>query len=128
MLAQGFQSKRNKGQRTLVLLADREEVPSVTTRLKNINPVQCGIVVAVMEGLISLVFVIFAIPISMMAQSALHPSTFSPILLIFFPVIYAVLGFLIGVITAWIYNVVAGFTGGIELRFESTQAGVPELG
>jgi hypothetical protein len=32
-----------------------------------------------------------------------------------FPVLYAVLGFVVTLLTAWLYNVVAGAVGGIEL-------------
>lgn len=32
-----------------------------------------------------------------------------------FPVLYAVLGFVVTALTAWLYNVVAGAVGGIEL-------------
>jgi hypothetical protein len=34
------------------------------------------------------------------------------------PVFYGVLGFLLGILAAWIYNVVAKWTGGIEFEVE----------
>jgi hypothetical protein len=34
---------------------------------------------------------------------------------VIFPVLYAVLGFLATLLTAWLYNVVAAAVGGIEL-------------
>ena len=34
---------------------------------------------------------------------------------ILFPFVYAVMGFLIGALTAWIYNLIAGWVGGIQL-------------
>ena len=34
---------------------------------------------------------------------------------IFLPILYGVLGFLAGALTAWIYNLIAGWVGGIEL-------------
>ncbi len=41
-----------------------------------------------------------------------------------FPVMYGVIGFLGGVIDAFLYNIIAGWIGGIELHFEEqTQAG-----
>jgi amino acid permease len=36
---------------------------------------------------------------------------------VFMPLVYAPFGFLFGVITAAIYNLVARFTGGLELQF-----------
>jgi hypothetical protein len=35
---------------------------------------------------------------------------------IIFPIIYAILGFVIGVIGAWVYNLLARWVGGIELE------------
>jgi hypothetical protein len=40
------------------------------------------------------------------------------IMCIFLPVFYAVFGGLFGMLAAWIYNVVAGWTGGIEFEVE----------
>lgn len=34
------------------------------------------------------------------------------------PIIYAIIGFIIGILTAWIYNIFASWVGGIELEFE----------
>jgi hypothetical protein len=34
---------------------------------------------------------------------------------VIFPVLYGVLGFLVTLLTTWLYNVVAGAVGGIEL-------------
>jgi hypothetical protein len=36
--------------------------------------------------------------------------------IIVLPIIYGVIGFVVGLITAWIYNMVAGATGGIEIE------------
>ena len=36
--------------------------------------------------------------------------------IIIFPVIYAILGFVTGIIGGWLYNVIAGWVGGIELE------------
>ena len=37
---------------------------------------------------------------------------------IFIPVLYAVMGGLLGMLMAWIYNVVASWVGGIEFEVE----------
>lgn len=39
-----------------------------------------------------------------------------------FPIVYGVLGFLGGIITAGIYNVTSGWVGGIEVEFEEKPA------
>jgi hypothetical protein len=37
------------------------------------------------------------------------------------PIFYAVLGFIVGAIIALVYNVVAGFVGGLEIEVESNE-------
>ena len=37
-------------------------------------------------------------------------------LLIVIPVVYGVIGFIIGGVASWLYNIVAGVTGGVELE------------
>jgi len=46
------------------------------------------------------------------------PAIFSGVFVIFLPIIYAILGFIVGVITAFIYNLVAKWTGGVEFTTE----------
>jgi hypothetical protein len=76
-------------------------------RLAHIAPLQLGIVL----GIVSLVGAASAG--SGTGAQAL-PAIFSGIFLIFLPVIYAVLGFIGGVISAFVYNLIAKWTGGIE--------------
>ncbi len=42
--------------------------------------------------------------------------------IVIFPIMYAIGGFLSGVISAFIYNIVAGKFGGIEVDLQNTQA------
>ncbi len=92
------------------------------TRLKNINPVQCGIVLAVMYAFLGIVFVVLMAPfmalISTMGMNnqAGNPfSSFGFAGLLVFPIMYGVLGFISGLLSAFIYNLVAGWTGGVEI-------------
>jgi len=39
--------------------------------------------------------------------------------LVVLPVVYGVLGFILGALTAWLYNLVASWTGGLELELEA---------
>ena len=41
--------------------------------------------------------------------------------IILFPVMYGLMGFLIGALTAWLYNLAAGAMGGIEMEFEAPE-------
>jgi hypothetical protein len=38
--------------------------------------------------------------------------------IIFFPLLYGVLGFLMSMLFAWLYNIIAGMVGGIELEVQ----------
>lgn len=49
------------------------------------------------------------------------PAIFSGVFVIFLPIIYAVVGFIGGVIAAFIYNLVAKWTGGVEFTTEDVQ-------
>ncbi len=90
-------------------------------RLARISPLQLGIVLAVLYGLLSL---IVFVPMGLLfsghhsvgsATSATPAFPFSGIFLLAMPVLYAIMGFISGVIGAAVYNVVAKFTGGIEV-------------
>ncbi|MBW8782459.1 MAG: hypothetical protein JF599_11305 [Verrucomicrobia bacterium] len=97
-------------------------------RLKKIAPLQLGKVLAITYGLLSLVMVPFFLLFS--AVASLAPTAQSgpgmiPMMLgmgigflIIAPVLYAVMGFVTGVIGAFVYNLVAGWVGGIEVEVE----------
>jgi hypothetical protein len=93
-----------------------------TTRLRSINPVQLGIVLGVIYGVFGL---IAGLIIAMMGSitTPLSPSYFivghvGYFAIVAFPVGYFVAGFIGGIIVAALYNLVAGWTGGIEFTFE----------
>ncbi len=80
-------------------------------------------------GLIVGFFVSIAAVIGSMIGSSLEGTT-EPLVglflgvgsIIFFPILYGVMGFIGGIITAAIYNFVVRFTGGLELEFEGEKA------
>ena len=59
-----------------------------------------------------------------MAQPQMFPGGFV-VMAIVFPIMYAVLGFIFGVIGAAIYNLVAGWTGGIEFTLSDVVPALP---
>jgi hypothetical protein len=44
---------------------------------------------------------------------------------IFLPVLYGILGFVMGILVAWLYNVFAGLVGGIELEVQRLLEAAP---
>jgi len=97
----------------------------VVTRLRNINPIQCALVSGVLYALLGVIFALFFAPIMSITTALMPPGTpraaagFSMVTLILFPIVYAVLGFIGGLITAFFYNLVARWTGGIEVTLDS---------
>jgi hypothetical protein len=97
-------------------------------KLKRIAPVKFGIVLGILYGLISLIFIPFILLGAL--ASAFAPAQgdaaiqhgiatgVSVVLCIAFPFIYAGMGCLLGMLMAWLYNVVAGWVGGIEFEVE----------
>jgi hypothetical protein len=94
-------------------------------RLTHIAPLQLGIVLGILYGIVSLILVPFfalaalagvrgggphGIPVGMMMGG----------FVILLPFIYAIFGFIGGVISAAVYNLIAKWTGGIE--FTTTEA------
>jgi hypothetical protein len=98
-------------------------------RLANVNPLKLGITLGVIYGIVSLIIVVplFLLMSLVGAASAAKgngqalPALFSGVFIIFLPVIYAVLGFIGGVIMAFVYNLVAKWTGGVEFTTEEVQ-------
>lgn len=101
----------------------------MTRRLKRIAPVKFGLISGIIYGLISLVFVPFfllsfglALVLPHAQQNSALPEglgvAFGALLCLFFPVVYAVMGGLFGMLAAWLYNVAASWVGGIEFEVE----------
>lgn len=82
------------------------------TRIIRISPVQSAKTIGLVLGGVSLPFVLF------MAGVYLATSREEPLLamgtLVGMPIAYTVLGFLLTLVIAWIYNLVAARTGGVE--------------
>lgn len=90
-------------------------------RLTNVSPLKLGITLAVIYGIMSLIlivpfFLIFSLIGAASARTGAQPLPiiFTGVFVIFLPIIYAILGFIGGVIAAFVYNIVAKWTGGIE--------------
>lgn len=89
-----------------------------------------GVLYAALGLIFGLFFSLFGLAFgSMMSQygesGGMFGAMFGVGAIIFLPIFYGVLGFIGGALTAWIYNMIAGATGGIEVEFENPAPPVP---
>lgn len=92
-------------------------------RLKRFAPLQLGIVMAVTYAMLALVLVPFFMIGGMLAPNASGmPMLFLGIGALILPVVYGAMGFVAGVIGAFVYNLAAKWTGGIEVTVEDAPA------
>ncbi len=99
-------------------------------KLKRLAPLQAGKMLAAFYGLLSLLFVPFVLLfMTLGGMAARSQGSMAPLpfmfgmgmgFLVFVPIFYAGLGFVFGVIGAFIYNLLAGWIGGFEMDFEQT--------
>jgi hypothetical protein len=100
-------------------------------KLKRIAPLQAGKMLAALYGAISLIMVPFVLVFMAIGSFAARQQggaglPAAPLMLgmgmgfvILLPFFYALMGFLAGVIGAWVYNLIAGPVGGLEFEFEA---------
>lgn len=92
-----------------------------TVEIKYLHPLQAGKVLAVMYAFVALLMIpVFLIgPVLQQggAGGGAAAAGGAAIVLVMLAV-YPVMGFIGGVIMAWFYNIVVGFTGGIRLDLE----------
>ena len=101
----------------------------MTTRLRSVNPLQLGLFIACLYLLLGLITALLMGPLLTMMAASMHmpmPMSMGFGTIIFMTFFYAVFGFVGGIISAFMYNLVASLTGGVELTFEGTA--VPAAG
>jgi hypothetical protein len=100
-------------------------------RIKRIAPLQAGKMLGVLYACMGLIFLPFFALAGLAGAFAQHaqqaqnapglPALTAGIMFgfgIFIPIIYGVMGFVFGIIMAAIYNLIAGWIGGIEVEVE----------
>lgn len=99
----------------------------MTKRIKKIAPLQLGKVLAVVYALGTVVFLPFFIIFTVVSSLLQHAGDAPQMVgflgmgigfMLFMPIVYGIMGFITGVVIAFIYNLVAGWIGGIELELE----------
>jgi hypothetical protein len=93
--------------------------------IKRIGPVSCakisGTLYAILGILIGGIFSLIALAggfASNTPEAAGAGAIFSVGAIVIFPILYGVSGFVATLIAAWLYNVVAGLVGGIEMEVQ----------
>jgi hypothetical protein len=99
--------------------------------IKRIGVISCAKVMAVLYAGIGLVigglYALFALigGGAMMASGASEGAVGGGVMMglglamvVIAPIVYGLLGFLGGLLTAWLYNLAAGFAGGIEIEVQ----------
>ncbi|MEZ6059167.1 MAG: hypothetical protein R3C19_02280 [Planctomycetaceae bacterium] len=84
-------------------------------RLKRVGVLSLGKVFGVMGLMVGGIFVVVSLE---EAQGPVEVFAFDTAMVIVAPLAYGAAGFFSGIVYAFIYNVIAGVTGGIELEFD----------
>lgn len=101
-----------------------DQLPTSTKRrIKRIAPLQLGKMLAILYGIMGLLFIPFLLLVTAFAsqmpgQQRVGFMALGAGFAVFFPLIYAAMGFVFGVLGALIYNLVAKWVGGIEVEVE----------
>ena len=91
-------------------------IHTMKKQLTYVTPTQAGIVLGALYGFIALIIAPFALLVALFGNGD-DASHFGRVLFsIFLPVLYAVVGFISGIIVAALYNLIVKWTGGIEFE------------
>jgi len=90
----------------------------MTQQIRRIDPVSAAKVCAVLYGLMGLIFIPFVLVIRSFTPADQVASGFGFGLgfAIAMPIVYAIIGFIFTLISAAVYNLIAGWVGGIEIE------------
>jgi prepilin signal peptidase PulO-like enzyme (type II secretory pathway) len=92
--------------------------------LRRIEPLRAanvaGVVYAILTGAIAAIALPFFLALAVLVPSddMAHPAALLPLLLLY-PILGAVMGWISGLLTAAIYNMVVRWTGGLELDLQA---------
>lgn len=90
-------------------------VAAGTMRIRRIGVLQMAKVMAITYALIS-VIVVVPMMLFMMVAGGGNGAGVSAIAMLFAPILYGIAGFIGGAVGAFVYNLVAGWVGGMEIE------------
>jgi hypothetical protein len=88
-------------------------------RLTSVAPLRAGIVLAILYGFLALIIAPFLLIAGLVGARAggAGAGIGMAVFAVAMPFLYAAIGFVFGVIGAALYNLIARWTGGLELEF-----------
>ena len=93
-------------------------------RIRSFGVAQMAKVMGVLYLVLGVIFaVIFGLVTSMAPAGEMAGTGFGVGFLVVMPLLYGAFGFVFGALIAWLYNLVAGWTGGLELDLEPAERG-----
>jgi hypothetical protein len=76
---------------------------------------------ALTVGILYFILALLLVPILYLATGGAATAAFPPVMLVLIPFIYAVVGYIVAAISCWLYNIVAGWSGGIAFTLEPAE-------
>jgi hypothetical protein len=100
--------------------ADKPQM-SMRRRIKRFEPIQLGKMLGFVYGVMSLIIVPFFLLYALFSDGSRNVpgAGFGLVFILFIPFIYALIGFIGGIIAAFVYNFCAGIIGGIDVDVET---------
>lgn len=93
-------------------------------KIKKIGVLSLGKISALLYAIMGLIVGVFMALISLIGATFSQSTTgmfgmlFGVGAIILLPIFYGAMGFVTGVITAWLYNIIANWIGGLEVEIE----------
>ena len=87
-------------------------------RIKRVAPLQFGKMLAAFYAFFSVIFIPFMLLMTFLSPKAKTPAAAGIVISIVFPLLYIFLGFIMGIVSGFVYNLCAKWVGGIEIEFD----------
>ena len=98
--------------------------------VKSVGVLSCAKVFAIIHFAIGLIFVPFFLVVAMVGAFAgakagnAFPAALAVVMAVFMPFFYGLVGFIMGAVGAWMYNLASGWLGGIQLELQPPAAAI----